>query len=52
MLYLANALIKTNQKEEAKEVLKKIIGTDVNSSNVSAIVEDTTTKKIRNIYEH
>ena len=38
--------------EISKDIIKKIIGTDVNSSNVSAIVEDTTTKKIRNIYEH
>ena len=33
MLYLAKALIKTNQKEEAKEVLKKIIGTEPDSLN-------------------
>ena len=33
MLYLAKALIKTNQKEEAREVLKKIIGIDPDSFN-------------------
>lgn len=38
--------------EISKDIIKKIIGTNVNSSNVSAIVEDTTKKKIRNIYEH
>tara|TARA_Y100000590_G_C15422068_1_gene901789 strand:- start:45 stop:629 length:585 start_codon:yes stop_codon:yes gene_type:complete len=38
--------------EISKDIVKKIIGSDVNSSNVSAIVEDTSKKKIRNIYEY
>ena len=38
--------------ETSSEIVRKIVGTEVNASSVSAIVEDTSKKKLQNIYDN
>ena len=38
--------------EASSEIIKKVVGTEVNASSVSAIVEDISKKKLQNIYDN
>ena len=38
--------------EASSEIIKKLVGTEVNASSVSAIVEDISKKKLQNIYDN
>ena len=38
--------------EASSEIIKKVVGAEVNASSVSAIVEDISKKKLQNIYDN
>ena len=38
--------------ETSSEIVRKILGTEVNASSVSAIIEDISKKKLQNIYDN
>ena len=38
--------------EISSEIVRKIMGTEVNTSNISAIVDDISKKKLQNIYDN
>ena len=38
--------------ETSSEIIKKIVGSEINTSSVSAIVNDVSKKEIKNIYDN